>query len=171
MFLLLWFLGDLYKVVYTVLLSPADGGYPISRPRRYTALVLKLSRWKFIGDMEEFFLLFCRRVNTHGDMYAIAPPEELADALSSARAAGHLATSFSTALSSGQRQRLEMQEVGNGDVLFDLEQTQRFTSRGPASPCLTRSSTIWPTASERALLPKEHLFAQGLCKLCLDACS
>ena len=82
MFLLLWFLGDLYKVVYTVLLSPADGGYPISRPRRYTALVLKLSRWKFIGDMEELFLLFCRRVRAHGDVYAIAPPEELADALS-----------------------------------------------------------------------------------------
>ena len=171
MFLLLWFLGDLYNVVYSVLLGPADGGYPISRPRRYTALVMKLSRWKFIGIMEDFFLLFCRRMNAHGNVYAIAPPEELADALSSARAAELLATSFSTALSSGQRQRLEMQQVGNADFLFDLEQPPRFTSRGPSSPCLTRSSTILPTASERALLPKEHLFAQGLCKLCLDACS
>ena len=101
-------------------------------------------------------MLICRRVKTHGDVYAIAPPEELADALSSARAAGHLARSFSTALSSGQRQNLEMQEVGNGDFLFDPEQTPRFISRGPSSPCLTRSSTIWSTASERALLPKEH---------------
>lgn len=162
-FLLLWFLGDLYELVYSVILSPVDGGFPISRPRRYTLLQLRLSQWKFIGNIEEFFLLFCRRVQAHGDVYAIAPDKELQDALAFARAAGHLATSFTSALSTGQRQRLEMQEVVNDDedVLFDIEQTPRFTSRGPSCPCLTQSSTLWTTASGRTLLPKEHLLAQG----------
>ena len=112
MFLLQFFLGHLYELVFSIVLSPADIGWPMHRPRRFTVLILRKSL-VFMSNVHTFFALFLKSLRLSGASLFLATREQIQCELEHWQEANsrHCATSLVESLSGGLRTRISTVEA------------------------------------------------------------
>ena len=158
-------LGDLYCIVFAILLCPRELGYPVQRRRRFTALRL-YECTAFTGHIHSFLDMFCVQLRVSGSQLLVAPDAEVALELEHHRKdqASFPASAFQDCIPGSMRARIVEHtklEPQADDVIFDMQQNAVWSSVGFTFPCMTKTNVFWSTARNRTVLAKEHLFAQG----------
>lgn len=167
--LLVFMLGDLYKVGWSEILSPWQLGFPVHRPRRITFLHLR-GEVIFTGSGADMISRMRCTLQLSGDDLLVAPAcvvKEHRERLAT-RGGKPRAASWADLHTPGRLQRLEQHAANRtqkqgltGAYLADLDQSPGFTSAGPLVPCLVRHGEIWSFGKARPMMPTEHLIAQG----------
>ena len=158
-------LGDLYCIVFTLLLCPRELGYPVQRRRRFTLLRLHEGT-EFTGHIHSFLGMFCSQLQVSGSQLLVASDSEVALELERHRkeSASFPASVFQDCIPGSMRVRIGEHtklEPQAEDVIFDMNQNAGWSSVGFTFPCMTKNNVFWSTAKNRPILAKEHLFAQG----------
>ncbi|CAE7825327.1 unnamed protein product, partial [Symbiodinium sp. CCMP2592] len=160
-------LEDLYSA-FQFTLSPLDIGWPVRRPRRFTALVHR--RWHCSASQSDFEFHFGASAAMTGSDLLAMPPNIVEEYFRNklrqklCHKEGLLeAADFRRVLTPRQRKMLEEfeelaakdgGELGE-DFLVDLSQTAEWTT-------VANSAPIWSHKLQRTALPAEHMLLQGV---------
>ena len=168
-------LGDLYGVVRFVS-EPQRFGFPGHRARSYFILWLK-SKWMFIGNENEFNLIFEEEPVLDADDFLLAPEQERSEMM--LRMAAKKSNIYKSGTHFSQipleqvfwpgtlaikEDYAKLQSTGcnlKGTYVCDLDQNCGWSSSGSWLPCLVTHGKLFSISKGCVFTPKEHMLAMG----------
>ena len=169
-------LSDSHKII-SVTCDVLQGGYGVSRTRRFTAGIGRHA-YVWIGSDSpqlEWESLYLRSPQADGNMYLVAPDAELYEMYNQKCCKSHVyfdedappSTMVDLALTADESQRLkewkrQANMAGIDDWFAELKDHPRGATPKTHLPCIMPSSRIWSSKRCGLLTSNECLLAQGL---------
>ena len=159
--------------------GPILFGHPCSRPRTYASLVLK--SWAcWTGSEDHYNTVFQKQLNADANAYFVADDQQIRDEFASmAERRGcsmpkHIPVNeldFQSVMTPGmedrckEHQKLSLLKLNQDDeevYVADVEQNTTHYNGGPVLGSLVTHGCLFNFKLGRPLVPKEHLWVQGL---------
>ena len=178
--LLMFFLGDAYDLLWSIVVGPDFLGRPMLRARRYTLLMRKGS-FVFASSCTDFLHMFGRACTTNASYFMVMNEEDLEKEkkhFAEQRCVGYYkGMDWRDILTTSQRSRLDIYQFmeesellnasafdASEERMWDLNSNYPFGPKGPAASkmgTLCTKFTMYSKLKQRPLMSQEAMGAMG----------